>query len=64
MMTSSNGNIFWHYFTGITGHNREAGNLRSHRAHYDVIVMTHPVWCKPGTVFFGFCISTLVVISL
>ena len=62
MVTSSNGNIF--RVTGITGHNRDASDLRRHRANYDIIVMTLPVWCKPGTVFFGFCTSDLVAISL
>ena len=38
MMTSSNGSIF-----RINGwvNNREAGDLRRYRAHYDVIVMIH-----------------------
>ena len=48
MVTSSNGNIFrvtgpfWrgiHRSPVISPHNREAGDLRRHRGHYDVIVM-------------------------
>ena len=30
---------YWPFVRGITGLNREAGDLRRHRAHYDVIVM-------------------------
>ena len=56
MMTSSNGNIFRGQWRGtlmfsliyapINGwvNNRDAGNLRRHRAHYDVIVMKSPGW--------------------
>ena len=48
MVTSSNGNIFRvtgpflrgiHRSPVISPHNREAGDLRRHRGHYDVIVM-------------------------
>ena len=33
-------------YTWIRGwvNNREAGDLRRHQAHYDVIVMSYPVW--------------------
>ena len=60
MMTSSNGNIF--RVTGplcgeFTGHcirinasvnNRDAGDLRRHRAHYDVIVMVSMLCSQCG----------------
>ena len=45
MMTSSNGNIF-----RVTGplcgelNNREAGDFRRHRGHYDVSVMSNAVY--------------------
>ena len=49
MMTSSNGNFFSALLTICAGtslapvtsphNNRETGDLRRHRAHYDVIVM-------------------------
>ena len=65
MMTSSNGNIF-----RITGHlcglnNREAGDLRRYRAHYDVTVMFYLdsmcLWCYPSlrVVYFGKTIERL-----
>ena len=69
MMTSSNGNMFRatrYAWTNVWANNRNAGDLRWHRAHYDVTVVwyfaecvVYSTWYACGLVVFCSAMHTL-----